>query len=748
MKRTIRLGVALLFSSIGAFAQQPILQCGTDQYNNELKARYPELQKQEEAFKTYWEQFKQTDTYKRAISPSAKKAAAPKYIIPVVVHVFANNKNEPSNISDAQIQSEIDFLNKSFRNLNADSVNRRVGVMNGLPYDYKVLAGDAEIEFRLARKDPNGNCTNGIVRVATPFDKKGNDNLKKNSVWDAQRYLNMWVVEKIDRGPGIALAGYAQMPFSTGGPWSAMSDGVMILSVEFGQIGTATPNPSEESNKTTVTHELGHWLGLYHPFQGSDGDSCGLAGDGIEDTPPTYFKPTPDEPLRKKCNVVNFNSCATDKVNGVPYDRPDMMENFMDYFTGPCAANMFTLQQIARMHYCLENYRSKLVSQENLVFTGVLNAASTCAPIPAFGLNINGALMFNRQVCVGTPVSFTDLSYNGQATSYSWDFGDGASPQTSTASNPSGVTYSTAGYKNITLTVSNGSGSNTKVFNQAILVTQSSSLNYHAFNPDYPVLDDGWVMNDDEFGKWELVTMGVYSGAKAIKLAGNNMNMYAKEYSVVSPPYDFSAASAPYFKFMYAFAQNKISPEFSSEDVLHVQYSVNCGLSWKEMISPLVGEALSTINAPLSSSIDFVPVNQSQWKEITVPTNDIPRTANVRFRLLFESQAGNNLFIDHFQFGQKTGLSELTANDIKLNVYPNPLSTSTKITYTLPASAQATIEVFDVVGKKVADVYAGKQQEGAQEIIFDRNAYGIGSGLYFVKIKVENSVITQKILIH
>lgn len=748
MKRKMQLIAALLLGGLSSYAQQSGHQCGTDAYNAEIKARIPESRAQEAAFNTFWEQFKQTDTYKRATSSAYKKAAAPKYIIPVVVHVFTNNKNELSNISDAQIQSEIDFLNKSFRNLNADSVNRRVGVMNGLPYDFKVLAGDAEIEFRLARKDPNGNCTNGIVRVATPFDKKGNDNLKRTSVWDAQRYLNMWVVENIDRSPGLALGGYAQFPYNTGGPWSAQSDGIMIRSDAFGQIGTATPNPTQETNKTTVTHELGHWLGLYHPFQGSTEDSCGLVGDGVDDTPPTYFKPSKDEPLRNRCNVVNFNSCASDKANGLPYDVPDMMENFMDYFNGPCASNMFTLQQVARIHYCIETYRSKLVSPENMIFTGVLDPVSACAPTPAIEVNFNGALTFERKVCVGASVNFTDLSYNGQVTSYSWNFGEGATPQTSTVANPVGVTYTTPGYKTITLTVSNAAGSNTKVFTNFLFVTQSIALNYQAFSPDVPLIDDNWEMRDDEFGKWEQVTTGVYSGSKAIKLAGNNMNMYAREYALVSPAYDFSSAAAPYFKFMYAFAQNVISEDAGSADIMHVQFSTNCGLSWRDVITPLTGVAFNTIGKNLSSSIDFVPVNQNQWKEVVVSSDDIPKTANVRFRILFESQSGNNLYIDQFQFGQKTGVSELTAKDIHLNVFPNPFDNSAKITYNLPASAYTSVEVYDVVGKKVANVFSGKQQEGAQEVVFDRNTYAVGSGLYFVKIKVEDAVITQKILVN
>jgi hypothetical protein len=232
------------------------------------------------------------------------------------------NGNE--NISDAQVNAEIAFLNRTFRNLDPDSTFRRSGMFvtpsgDTNYYDNRSLAADAEIEFRLAKKDPQGNCTNGIVRIYTPLTSKGNDDLKKNSVWDTKKYFNMWVVRSINKGNTIGIAGYAQFPFGPGG--GASTDGIMVMSSYFG------------TNDETVTHEVGHWLGLYHPFQISS-DSCGLDGDGVMDTPPTYFNPTTAEPLRNRCNNKSFNTCSSEKP-----DLPDMQENYMDYFTGSCACS-------------------------------------------------------------------------------------------------------------------------------------------------------------------------------------------------------------------------------------------------------------------------------------------------------------------------------------------------------------------------------------------------------------------------
>lgn len=81
--------------------------------------------------------------------------------IPVIVHVLHRGEATGTgrNISDAQIQSQIDVLNEDFKRLNADRVNT--------PNVFTGVAGIPNYEFTLACIDPNGNATNGIRRVFT-----------------------------------------------------------------------------------------------------------------------------------------------------------------------------------------------------------------------------------------------------------------------------------------------------------------------------------------------------------------------------------------------------------------------------------------------------------------------------------------------------------------------------------------------------------------------------------------------------
>ena len=143
--------------------------------------------------------------------------------IPVVVHVVYNTAAQ--NISDAQVQSQIDVLNEDFRKLNADA--------SLTPSIFSALGADCQIQFCLAQRDPNGNATTGIIRKSTTTTAfSTNDNMKRaanggSDPWNTSQYLNIW---SCNMSGGIL--GYAQFP---GG--AAATDGVVILFNAFGRTG-------------------------------------------------------------------------------------------------------------------------------------------------------------------------------------------------------------------------------------------------------------------------------------------------------------------------------------------------------------------------------------------------------------------------------------------------------------------------------------------------------------------------------
>lgn len=243
-------------------------------------------------------------------------AAANKTIrIPVVVHVVYQTATQ--NISDAQVQSGIDALNRDFRRRNEDSVFT--------PARFRQLAADMEIEFVLATADPLGRATKGIVRKQTmvkswraddqiKFSAKGGDD-----AWDASSYLNIWV------GNIPRMMGYASSPGC-----HPQVDGIVINTSSYGTLGKS----GAYNMGRTLVHETGHWLGLKHIWGDSD---CG--DDGIADTPKQAG-------FTSGCPNGFISTCGNGNMG-------DMYMNFMD-FTNDACMNLFTKGQKEKARACFE----------------------------------------------------------------------------------------------------------------------------------------------------------------------------------------------------------------------------------------------------------------------------------------------------------------------------------------------------------------------------------------------------------
>lgn len=263
--------------------------------------------------------------------------------IPVVVHVIYDKNN--ANISREQIYSQIEVLNLDFRLKNTDA--------SRVPNVFKQLAGDAMIEFELAKRDPHGNATNGITRTKTSLDKFPYDSsdryatekldkfIKKDefgkSAWPSDQYLNMWVCS-IDNG----LLGYAQFP---GGP--AWSDGVVINNIAFGTNGIAKP---PYNLGRTATHEVAHFFDLLHIW-GDDNGGCHRS-DNVADTPNQAG--------------ANYDTPTFPSISCGNGPNGDMFMNYMDYVDDE-AMFMFTKGQIRRMHATLSGSRNSLENSDGLI---------------------------------------------------------------------------------------------------------------------------------------------------------------------------------------------------------------------------------------------------------------------------------------------------------------------------------------------------------------------------------------------
>jgi hypothetical protein len=269
-----------------------------------------------------------------AISENNLRVSTPDAIIkiPVVVHVVYRTATQ--NISDQQIQTQIDVLNADFRLANTDKTK--------IPSYFLGVAADANIEFCLASKNPSGNATTGIVRTSTSLTQVGDivtEKVKQLSTgWDRTKYLNIWVCE-IEQGGGIL--GYAVV--AQDGQSSGNKDGVVIDYRYFGTIGTGASDPDFNKGRT-ATHEIGHYFGLDHIWGDDEGSFNECQGSDFVNDTPNQSDDTGG------CPTGVYSDLCAPNANGRMY------QNFMDYTEDACMV-MFTAGQKTRMLNAIETYR-------------------------------------------------------------------------------------------------------------------------------------------------------------------------------------------------------------------------------------------------------------------------------------------------------------------------------------------------------------------------------------------------------
>lgn len=318
--------LSLIFNQPTLLAQSDGVGCGTSKAMEELYRTRPGSREKAQEFNQFTEVFN--------ASTAAQKTAASNYTIPVVFHVFGTDF-----VGDVVTQSIIeDALQKTNEDFNG--LNNDWGNVSAL---FSGRKSTLDIEFKLAKIDPNGNATTGITfnPVKEGFGNgSGYDAEIQQFAWDNYKYMNIYIMLDLYADDSLNNSGVAWYPDEY------MSNNNLARVVYNGRyLGTNT----SENFRRVLTHEFGHYLNLAHTFD----NDCAAPGDNVDDTPATTRN-------SGTCNYTIEKCSGAGPANG---------ENFMDYTT---CYRMFTQGQVARMTAALNHStRQPLWQASNLTATGV-----------------------------------------------------------------------------------------------------------------------------------------------------------------------------------------------------------------------------------------------------------------------------------------------------------------------------------------------------------------------------------------
>jgi PKD repeat protein len=534
---------------------------------------------------------------------SGRRTDATVYTIPVVVHVIYSNPSE--NISEQQVQSQIDVLNQDYRRQNPNS--------SLTPAAFRGVASDTRIEFCLAQVDPQGQATNGIHRVShsgSPFTEEGiNNQIKPQTSWDPTRYFNIWVCNIAD-----GILGFAQFPHSSrvqGIPASstaATTDGVVINHRAFGTLGTVA---APFDGGRTATHEIGHWLGLRHVW----GDGNCDVDDFCPDTPPTAS-------AHFDCPAASI-ACNGDRA---------MVSNFMDYTDDACM-NLVTQDQMNRMRLVLESSPRR---QELLTSTACQSPVSP--PEPAFAASLQTG-------CSPLNVRFNNRSQGANLT-YTWKF-EGGKPSSSTDVNPE-VTYKTPGRYPVTLAATNAAG--TRVARQEGYIEVLASGVTLPFVADFEGQDFPptglTVYNPQHDYPWQRDVRVSGEGKSTASLTINNFDNQQRGGLdwLITPVMDFSQQQEVQLSFKVAYAP--FNQQYS--DTLGVFIATDCGTTFRNIYFK-GGQRLATASA----SNDAFRPGQTQWRSEVIDLSEWAGRSHVQVAFVNRAGYGNYLYLDDIRVEPK-----------------------------------------------------------------------------------------------
>ena len=557
------------------------------------------------------------------------------YIIPVVVHIIHNYGVE--NISYEQIDNGIFRMNEDFNAENDD--------LSEVISEFQTIIGNVNMRFRLASKDPDGNCTYGVTRTGSSLTQGGSvEEIMSLVNWPSDQYVNIYVVTSFPEW-GSQFAAFATYP---AGGSEEYGDYIFCRYDYFGDWNMFSNIGPTGNNwgRHTMSHEMGHFFNLKHPWGGTNepalDENCEL-DDGVEDTPKT---------------IGTSNACP---LNQSTCDGSlDNVQNIMEYSS---CGHMFTEGQKWRMIAAansLVGNRFDLWQEDNLELTGTDDNSfnsepyAECAPEPDFNSVIN-------LLCQGEQILFNNYTYNYRNTDidYLWSF-PGGTPSESTDESPT-VEYNNPGTYDVSLTACNDNFCETLTMENYINIFSQVNVPEPYFvqdfeDSDFPNMTNStWFLQEDsEQQSWEMTNFASSEGSNSLRILSQNYGARSS-YSFLTPEMNLSifngisnnsdpcqicfdyayAKRLPYSFIDFQFSDGvlEVDGEWSAHhDDLIVSYKT-CGNTWIErprlstrpgFSGPFLGfqESLFTTNNTVAWWSPFIP-QPNEWKQYCISIQNL-----------------------------------------------------------------------------------------------------------------------------
>ncbi len=632
--------------------------------------------------------------------------------IPVVVHVLYNTAEQ--NVSDEKIIEQIDVLNNDYARKNQDAAST--------PSAFQSIAAGTGIQFCLAKRDPNGKPTTGIVRKFTTETAFAiGDDVKFNvsggaNAWPANDYLNLWICNL--QG---SLLGFATFPGS-----AAATDGVVIYYQTIGGPDKIGINNAYSLGRT-LTHEVGHWLGLYHIW-GDDGESC-TGTDYVDDTPNQA-----DE--HYGVPVFPVISC-NNNPNG------DMFMNFMDY-TDDFGMNSFTTGQADVMSDVMQFDRVSLLTSNGCVAPAAISVDAAVAAIgpqeilcsQSFGAAV---ILKNAGTSSITSAKIKYAVDDDSMLTFNWT-GTLAAGASDTVELTGLTALDGIHHFTVQCTLVNGVAETVNTSNN-ISVKEFTVASYAfslPFTEDFEAKlfpSQAWnIMNSDNGTIWMRTNIAAKTGKASLWINENSSTSKGTYDDVTIKPLNFSTITHPYLAFDVAYQYNDAD---TNTHTLEVLASSDCGQTWTVVSS----KSNNTLATSIGVETIFSP-SPTQWRKDTLSLIAFAGRASVILK--FRNIAGNckGLFIDDIKIGSVRDIFP-DAGNITFSITPNPTKGEMNFNLILLENSEATLRIFDSRGRKVFERnYTG---ETASDRIYLKQ---LRAGVYSAQVLSGGNKKAMKIVVY